>query len=156
MDNEMNEMNETNEAMAYFKNFFEEQFDRYFTEKTPCEDTEDGCEDEKEGTMVNGFLFKDRIMIYIEDSMNIVFWRELEVEEFDPLFEFGEDIFEGKIYDMIPEIAKLEMYQDKAVIFSEGKEIFSGHANIGEIISMVIKEQERILEVKTHKRWENE
>lgn len=147
--------NETNEVITYFKKFFEDQFNKYFTEKIPCEDTEDGCEDEKEGTMVDGFIFDDRMIIYIEDSMNLVFWRELEEEEFYPQFEYGEDIFEGRIYDMIPEISKSWMYQN-SVIFSEGKEIFSGHANIGEIISMVIKEQERLLEVKTHERWKNE
>ena len=133
-----------------YPKFFEEQWRKRFMEKIPCKYLEDCCDDEDidEDELVDGFNFANRIMIYIKDSLKIVFWREFEEEEFEPPFTYGEDIFEGKGYDMIPEIAKSWEYQDNAIIFSEGKEIFSGHANIGEIISMVIKEQERLLAAK--------
>ena len=130
----------------YFGMFFEDEFKKRYMEKIPCEEMEDGCGENAEGTFINGFEFANRLMIWIQDSSKIVFFRQKEHEENYPDFKIGQDIFIGKTYDLIPKLAESRLYLDNVVIFSEGKDLFvNNHVNIGEVINIVIKEQERLL-----------
>lgn len=68
-----------------------------------------------------------------------------EPDENHLLFSMGHDIFKGMTRDAIPSPV-IGLYSDDVVIFSEGKEILaSSDMNIGQVISAVIKEQERLL-----------
>ncbi len=138
-----------------FEEFFENEWNKRYVEKMPCDEVEDGCEDGmKEGTLIDAASSADRIMVYIKDYNKIVFFRELEGDDHYPFFKFGEDIFSGKTYELIPKIAESWLYQDNAVIFSEGNEIFSGETDIGHIIHEIVKAQDRLLELEVEK-WDN-
>ena len=136
-----------------YEKFFASEFSKRFFTKGPCEDTEDGCGDEPEGTLVDGFEFANRLMIYIEDSENVVFHRQ-EDDTNNFSFEFGIDIFRASAtYEAVRKLAESWIYIDDVVIFSDGKEIFSGSdINIGEVISKVIKEQENLLKRQAENR----
>ena len=143
---DLEEYNRNRDFKKFFEGFFKDEFDKRYMEKIPCDQIEDGCEEDmKEGTLIDGFTFADRLIIFIQDDTEIIFFREKDEEEHYPEFKFGEDIFKGKTYEIVPELAKSFIYQADVIIFSQGKEIFSGAANIGEVINMVIKEQERLL-----------
>ena len=136
-----------------FERFFEEEWRNRYMEKVPCEDIEDGCGDNEEGTLVDGFMFANRLLIWIHNYSEIAFFRQEEDRESYVPFELGEDIFKGASYELIPKLAESWMYPDDVVIFSEGKELFSGSANIGEVIDRVIKEQERLLSSKYNSQY---
>ena len=154
---DLEEYNRNRDCKKFFEGFFEDEFNKCYTEKIACEETEDGCDEGmKEGTLVDGFYFDNRMIIFIKDDTEIVFFRENDEEEYYPEFKFGEDIFKGKTYEIVPELAKSFIYQADVIIFSQGKEIFSGAANIGEVINMVIKEQARLLYKKVEKYKEEQ
>ncbi len=143
---DLKEYNRNRDCKKFFEGFFEDEFNKRYMEKIPCDQIEDGCDEGmKEGTLVDGFYFDNRMIIFIKDDTEIIFFREKDEEENYPEFKFGEDIFGGKNYEIIPELAKSNIYQDDAVIFSQGKEIFHGSANIGTVIDKILKEQEKIL-----------
>ena len=137
-----------------FEEFFKKEFDEKYRVDIPCEWIEGGCGDNEEGTPVRGFDMKYRIMIYIINSEEIALFVE-EPDE-NPLFveepyeshlplSMGKDVFKGMTRDVIRSAIR-GLYPHDVVIFSEGKEILaSSDVNIGEVISVVIKEQERLL-----------
>ena len=138
------------EKMDYEK-FFEEEWEKRFMEKVPCEEIEGGCDDKEEGTLMDGYRYATRLLIWVQDWNEVAFFRqEVDNEDYMP-FELGEDIFVGPLSEIIPELAKTMMYPDDVVIFSEGKEIFSGELNIGEVIDKVIKERESLVNFKVNK-----
>lgn len=129
-----------------FEKFFAEEWTKRFREKVPCEEIEDGCEGE-EGVMVDGYKFANRLLIWINDDNEIAFFRQDENNETYPRFKLNDDVFVGKTYELVPELAKSWMYPDDVVIFSKGKEIepLTGVINIGQVIDRIVKIQEEIL-----------
>ena len=125
--------------------FFKEEWESRYIEEMPCEEIEEGCDGREEGTLVKGFRFEDRLLIQVLDSDEFAFFRQDEDDEFYPAFRMGIDVFKGDGDELFPKLAAAGRYQDDVVIFSEGKEIFRGSANIGEVIDKVIKEQGRLL-----------
>ena len=136
-----------------YERFFASEFSTRFFTKLPCEDTEYGCEDQPEGTLVDGFEFANRLIIYIEDWENVVFYRQ-EDDTNNFSFEFGIDIFRASsTYEAVRKLAESWIYIDDVIIFSPGKDAFMGEdMNIGEIISKVIKEQENLLKRQAENR----
>jgi hypothetical protein len=127
-----------------YEEFFKREFENRYMIDIPCEDIEDGCVDNEEGTLVRGYEKEYRIMIYIINDEEIALFVE-EPDENHLLFSMGHDIFKGMTRDAIP-YPVIGLYPDDVVIFSEGKEILaSSDMNIGQVISAVIKEQERLL-----------
>ncbi len=128
-----------------FEKFFKEEWIRRYKEKIPCEEIENGCED-NEGTLIDGYRYANRLLVWIQNDSEITFFRQEENDEIYPSFKFCKDIFSGRSFELIPKLAETWLYPDDVVIFSEGKEVFSSsHVNIGEVIDKVMKEQERLL-----------
>ena len=136
-----------------FEKFFKEEWERRYKEKIPCEEIEEGCEDNEEGTLVDGFSFADRLLVWIQNDSEIAFFRQEKNNERYPSFKIGKDIFMGPSFELIPKLAETWLYPDSVVIFSEGKELFSSsYVNIGEAIDKVMKEQERLLTLSANKQ----
>ena len=128
-----------------YGNFFEKEWEKRYMEMIPCEETDDECEDKEEGTLIRGFLFADRLIIWIQNYSEIAFFRQRQDQKSYPAFKLGEDVFVGKNFEVVPKLAE-SLYPDEVVIISDKKEIFSGKLNIGVIIDKIIKEQERLLQ----------
>lgn len=141
-----------------YGNFFEKEWEKRYMEMIPCEETDDECEDKEEGTLIRGFLFADRLIIWIQNYSEIAFFRQEKNNERYPSFKIGKDIFTGPSFELIPKLAETWLYPDSVVIFSEGKELFSSsRVNIGEAIDIVMREQERLLTLiaKSSRKFES-
>lgn len=141
-----------------FEKFFADEFTKRCMEKIPCEEIEDGCGENEEGTLIDGFEFANRLMIWIQNDSEIAFFRQEENDERYPSFKIGKDIFTGPSFELIPKLAETWLYPDSVVIFSEGKELFSSsRVNIGEAIDIVMREQERLLTLiaKSSRKFES-
>ena len=133
------------EEEKQFEKFFKDEWESRYIEEVPCEEIEECCGEGEEGTLVKGFRFENRLLIRVLDPDEFAFFRQDGDDELYPAFKMGVDVFKGDGEELFPKLASAGRYQDDVVIFSEGKEIFSGSANIGEVIDKVIKEQGRLL-----------
>lgn len=141
-----------------FEKFFKEEWEKRYMGELPCEEIEDGCGENEEGTLVDAFQFANRLLVWIQNDSEIAFFRQEENDDRYPSFKIGKDIFTGPSFELIPKLAETWLYPDSVVIFSEGKELFSSsRVNIGEAIDIVMREQERLLTLiaKSSRKFES-